>query len=528
MHSDNEIMRLATAHILPLWFCLVNLGVLVHSFNINSTGGSFPTNVYQEATFAYQFTSPGDFVSYLGQGSTTGKCNIMGYWQTGNIASTQSVSVATRIRDTLICTDTCTVTTCGVNSALSPRFDSAVRVPLVDFAGSDSLLKSSDYAAFPDLQMLPALAGAAVAVYNIPELVATANISGALILSRRTIAYIFKGEIAYWNDTRILMDNPSLSGILSKISQPIRVVVRTDSSGTSEIFSSALSLFDPISSSAFSFAGTVGSGSNPLWCGSLTDEVQVITIVGCNTAHSTASKMIYMKVVDGSHVLRDVSFACDASASNITAQFARLSPGPGLSVIVRKTMPLSDVIMFTIGYSDQNTLKKNWYQPSIISTPSGVTVSVNTLQEGGYLNSHYNSTYSVTPQIQSLWIQSTAPTFSYNITWQSGISTSYQISLQWGGLSSSAAFATAVATAFNTAYPGSVFFVNQFTSTNSTWIEYRITFTSTVSPLFSDFDIFVNQQQYSNSVYITTFLDSNNYPLFYDYLHPRGYGGSGR
>ena len=49
-----------------------------------------------------------------------------------------------------------------------------------------------------------------------------------------------------------------------------------------------------------------------------------------------------------------------------------------------------------------------------------------------------------------------------------------------------------------------------------------------MSPLFSDFDIFVNQQQYSNSVYITTFLDSNNYPLFYDYLHPRGYGGSGR
>ena len=37
-------------------------------FTINSTGGSFPVNVYAEATFAYQFTST-DLVSYFGGGS---------------------------------------------------------------------------------------------------------------------------------------------------------------------------------------------------------------------------------------------------------------------------------------------------------------------------------------------------------------------------------------------------------------------------------------------------------------------------
>ena len=121
---------------------------------LNSTGGSFPTSVYQEAAFADQFISS-NVLSYFGEGSGVGKCNIMGYWNTGNTDLTYPPpSVAVRTRDTLICTDKCTLAACG-NTSL--RFDRLTRHPLIDFAGSDGLLGANDYKFFPDLQMFPAV-----------------------------------------------------------------------------------------------------------------------------------------------------------------------------------------------------------------------------------------------------------------------------------------------------------------------------------------------------------------------------------
>jgi hypothetical protein len=108
------------------WIALVYLSyrTTVDCWSINATGGSFPSNVYREATFAYEFQPSGDYVSYFGAGSTTGKCNIMGYWHTGDsLASQSSISAAVKIRDQLICTDACTVQTCGTSSVVSPRFD---------------------------------------------------------------------------------------------------------------------------------------------------------------------------------------------------------------------------------------------------------------------------------------------------------------------------------------------------------------------------------------------------------------------
>jgi phosphate transport system substrate-binding protein len=150
------------------------------------------------------------------------------------------VPQSVKIRDTLICTDTCTIDTCGVSSKLTPRFDAAMRAPLVDFGGSDALLTASDYKAFPDLLMLPSLAAAVVPVYNIPELTAS---MGPLILSRQNMADIYSGDLKLWSDQRIAANNLNLD--LSRIVKPIRVVVRTDSSGTSQIFTAALASFDP-------------------------------------------------------------------------------------------------------------------------------------------------------------------------------------------------------------------------------------------------------------------------------------------
>jgi hypothetical protein len=47
----------------------------------------------------------------------------------------------------------------------------SIKMAAVDFAGSDSLLKASDYAAAPDLQMYPATAAAVVPVVHLPSCV---------------------------------------------------------------------------------------------------------------------------------------------------------------------------------------------------------------------------------------------------------------------------------------------------------------------------------------------------------------------
>lgn len=502
---------------------LLKNGAIVQSFYINATGGSFPSNVYQEATFAYQFLSSGDYVSYLGEGSTTGKCNIMGYWHVGDISARQfPIPTSALIRDTLICTDTCTVATCGISSINNPRFDRASRKPLIDFAGSDSLLTKADYDAFPDLQMFPALAGAVVAVYNIPELSSSANSSYRLILSRQNIADIFKGAITKWNDLRILKNNPSIRATLVRITHDIKTVVRTDSSGTSEIFTTALSLFDPVVSTLdYSFASTVTAGPTPKWCGALTDEVQLIHISGCNFASSINSKQIQMRVVDGSYAIKSLTFACDASSGDLQTAFDSKSSGPGLSVSVSKSIDSSGVTTFRVGYSDPSTAKKFWYKPSLVSAPSGVTVNISTLQEGGYLNSHFNTSYFVTSLIESIWVSS-AVSFAYNVTWQSTAGKVYQV-----GLSTSTNSA-AITKAFNDAHAGSVSAVTALNYSSSIWTEYQVTFSLAASADFTAFSVTPLLPANVGSALITTLLDYKNYPVFYDYRNRRGYKGSGR
>lgn len=424
-----------------------------------------------------------------------------------------------KIRDTLICTDACTSATCGFSSKLTPRFDASNRTPLVDFGGSDAILKASDYKAFPDLLMLPSLAAAVVPVYNIPELVGTSNKTGPLILSRQNMADIFSGEIRMWSDVRIAANNHNLD--LLQIIQPIRVVVRTDSSGTSEIFTAALSSFDPkgLESPDYSFASVIGVSSNPAWCGPVTDEIQIIEIGGCNSILPGAQNLIHMKVVNGYNLLKDLTFHCNATINDLKVAFGSSSPGPNLNVTVSK-ITTNGVNMYTIGYWDTQTIGKKWYKPSIISFPNGTSVDIQTLQEGGYYNSHFNRTYFTTPHIESIWISPSADAFNYNLSFH--INRTNQL---YTTTLNSKSTAISLMDTINMAFRGVVSLVTMNQSTPTAWIEYRITFTALH---LSSFKVVSLNPKYNGLAYITTFLDYNNYPLFYDYKNPSGYGGSGR
>jgi len=119
----------------------------------------------------------------------------------------------------------------------------------VDFAASDAAMKPEDMAKVEGgVQLVPMTAGSIVLAYNVPEL---AN----LRLSREAYAGIFLGKVKTWNDPVIAKANPGVK----LPNEPINVVVRADSSGTSFVFSQHLSTISA------DFNKNVGTNNMPNW-----------------------------------------------------------------------------------------------------------------------------------------------------------------------------------------------------------------------------------------------------------------------
>jgi phosphate transport system substrate-binding protein len=171
------------------------------AISLNGAGATFPLPVYTEWIFAYQYIDPSVTLNYQGIGSGGGK--------------------------------------------------KAIIDNTVDFAGSDSLLKDEEYQAGVDLQMYPMLAGAVVPIYNVE------GVTSTITLDRPTLVGIYSAKINKWNDPTIVALNPDLSDKLPDAS--ITAVHRSDGSGTTEIFTKALSSFDE------EWKNSVGAGSSIEW-----------------------------------------------------------------------------------------------------------------------------------------------------------------------------------------------------------------------------------------------------------------------
>eukprot|EP00516_Mucochytrium_quahogii_P007603 CAMPEP_0203751338 /NCGR_PEP_ID=MMETSP0098-20131031/5424_1 /ASSEMBLY_ACC=CAM_ASM_000208 /TAXON_ID=96639 /ORGANISM=" , Strain NY0313808BC1" /LENGTH=653 /DNA_ID=CAMNT_0050641011 /DNA_START=1047 /DNA_END=3005 /DNA_ORIENTATION=- len=202
---------------------------------IRAAGASFPNELYQDTLFSYDFHQDQATVSYRATGSSKGKCRIKGYCEN-----------------------------CNHPFQTDPGTDDIIPAD-VDFVGSDSLLKSTAYTAYPDIQMIPAVAGAVVPVYNL-ESVGIKD----LVLTPKVLSQIFRkcvnethpdcvsGSIKRWDDPSIVELNPTLAASLTAAGEII-VVTRADKSGTTEIYRKALSSFDT------GFASQVGASSSATW-----------------------------------------------------------------------------------------------------------------------------------------------------------------------------------------------------------------------------------------------------------------------
>eukprot|EP00004_Rigifila_ramosa_P018620 TRINITY_DN4659_c0_g1_i1.p1 TRINITY_DN4659_c0_g1~~TRINITY_DN4659_c0_g1_i1.p1 ORF type:complete len:1589 (+),score=319.12 TRINITY_DN4659_c0_g1_i1:614-5380(+) len=163
------------------------------------SGATLPAQLYQQAIFAYSFEQPNVTVVYTPTGSSSGK--------------------------------------------------TALRNLAADFIGTDAPFTSTELTNIPDAMLLPTAASAVVPIYNVPGLLCP------LVFSRSVLADIFAGLIQSWDDPQIQDLNPDC--LLPSVN--ITVVVRSDGSGTTKIFSQALSSFSS------TFNATFGSAELVSW-----------------------------------------------------------------------------------------------------------------------------------------------------------------------------------------------------------------------------------------------------------------------
>jgi phosphate transport system substrate-binding protein len=119
----------------------------------------------------------------------------------------------------------------------------------VDFAASDAAMKPEDMAKVDGgVQLVPMTAGSIVLAYNLDGV-------PSLRLSRAAYSGIFLGKVTKWTDPIIAKENPGVK----LPNEPVNVIVRADSSGTTFVFSQHLSTISP------EFAKSVGANNMPNW-----------------------------------------------------------------------------------------------------------------------------------------------------------------------------------------------------------------------------------------------------------------------
>lgn len=338
-------------------------------------------------------------------------------------------------------------------------------------------------------------------MYNIPELDGQ---SDPLIFGRRTIAAIYSGFIQFWDDPAIKSDNPNYVSILPH--QQIHPTVRTDGSGTSQIFTQGLVSFDPSPryetidgvTMDVSFAATGGTSANPTWCDPITDEVQIMTISNCSSSAPNTVLFAMLGPID--YVLREVSFACNASDSDL---FLAINASVGnCPLVLRRNYTDAYSYDITIGYICATGV--NLIQP-ILYHSSPVMVSVSTLQEGGYKNVHYSGTVpSVFSAKQSIFVDRLV-NVSFTLSPNSSSTDVTSVITSYIGMS----LTNEIMSAMNTIMPNIVLSVTSTTSGNYT--QYIITFDAAVAYNPS---LWVLNTTDASLAFISVLQTGGNYPQF--------------
>jgi phosphate transport system substrate-binding protein len=117
------------------------------------------------------------------------------------------------------------------------------------FSVSDAPLGDNQLQSLPPIVQFPVTAGPVCVIYNLPGLKTPLKLSGS------TLARIYAGEVATWQDPAIAHENPGVA----LPHAPVIVVHRSDGSGTTSIFTNYLSAVDA------AWKTKVGAGLSVKW-----------------------------------------------------------------------------------------------------------------------------------------------------------------------------------------------------------------------------------------------------------------------
>ena len=201
----------------------------------------------------------------------------------------------------------------------------------VDFGASDDPVTAADLEK-NGLTQFPAVIGGVVPVVNVQGVT-----PGQLKLNNDVLSDIFRGKVTKWNDSSIASVNPGVK----LPDTAITLVYRSDSSGTTAVFTDFLSQVSP------PFKGVVGSGKTVNWpsgvggkgnAGVAANVTKIDGAIGyVEYAYAKQNKMIYVSLInrDGKAVKPSAeSFVAAAAKANWagTPNFAvNLNNQPGVN-----------------------------------------------------------------------------------------------------------------------------------------------------------------------------------------------------
>jgi len=186
---------------------------------------------------------------------------------------------------------------------------------VVDFGATDAYLDDAQMAEMPaEIVHIPTVLGAVVIAYNLE------GVDG-LKLSGELLEKIFMGEITKWNDSKIKSINPDLN--LPDLA--ITVIVRSDGSGTTHIFSDYMS---KISSKWADKVGTgkslqwpvgMGAKGNPGVAGTISQTRGAVGYIGSEYAFAMKIQTAQLQNSSGNFVLPTIETVSAAAQGEIPA-----------------------------------------------------------------------------------------------------------------------------------------------------------------------------------------------------------------
>lgn len=185
--AESKLEEKPLNRIIVCALALAGAAIAAHATDLNAAGATFPAPIYQKWFEVYKAKNPSVQVNYQSIGSG------------GGIRQLSSGTV--------------------------------------DFGASDAPMTDEQMSKITDFKVLhfPTVMGAVVPTYNIAGLAKDLRFTG------ETLADIYLGKIAKWNDPRLVKDNPGAN----LPDAGITVVHRSDGSGTTFVWSDYLSKVSP-------------------------------------------------------------------------------------------------------------------------------------------------------------------------------------------------------------------------------------------------------------------------------------------